>query len=302
MGVAAAAGGETVPSGRGRAFSWPSLLALGLLALMLLRALGRRQAAAPVPAPGQPLPSFELGLLGGGSFTAEDLRGKASFINFWASWCLPCREEMPLIQELYRREQGRLHVLAVNVQEGEVIVRRFLAETGLYLPVALDPYGKLFFGWGFQYLPTSVFSDAQGTVCRVQVGALTRPAMRAAAKEAMAGCSRRRERTDLSPQELRRLLDGGGVVLVNVHVPYEGEIPGTDLFIPYYAVRARARELPGRDAAIAVYCRSGRMSREAVQALAGLGYRRVYNLRGGFNAWREAGLPFVVKREEAGRR
>ncbi len=108
--------------------------------------------------------------------------------------------------------------------------------------------------------------------------------------------------TDLSPREMRRLLNEGGVVLVNVHVPYEGEIPGTDLFMPYYAIRARARELPGRDATIAVYCRSGRMSREAAQALAELGYRRVYNLRGGFEAWRQAGLPFVEKGEEAGRR
>lgn len=192
MGMVAGAPEGTVRSGRGRAFSWLSLLALGVLALMLLGALGRRQAAAQVPVPGQPLPSFELALPGGGSVTAEDLKGKASFINFWASWCLPCREEMPLIQELYRREKGRLNVLAVNVQEGEVVVRRFLAETGLDLPVALDPYGKLFFGWGFRYLPTSVFADARGTVCRVQVGALTRRAMRAAAEESIAGCSRRR--------------------------------------------------------------------------------------------------------------
>ncbi len=107
---------------------------------------------------------------------------------------------------------------------------------------------------------------------------------------------------DLSPQELSRLLDEGGVTLVNVHVPYEGEIPGTDLFIPYDAVRARVGELPGRDAAIALYCRRGPMSREAAQTLVTLGYRRVYVLRGGFEAWRQAGFPFVVKRTGVGGR
>lgn len=105
--------------------------------------------------------------------------------------------------------------------------------------------------------------------------------------------------TDLAPAEFEKLLARGGVTLVNVHVPYEGEIPGTDLFIPYDRIAEEAgRRLPRRDAPIALYCRSGRMSTSAAHTLASLGYLRVYNLSGGFQSWRAAGFPFVVRQGE----
>lgn len=165
------------------------LLALALVALMVLGAFGRRQVASAVPSQGKPLPPFSVTRLDGGTLTEADLRGKASFLNFWASWCIPCRQEMPLIAEVYRREKARLNVLAIDVQEGEFVIRQFLAETGVDVPVAMDPQGKVFFGWGFRYLPTSVFTDERGTVCRVSVGALSRKAMEAAVREAMGGCA-----------------------------------------------------------------------------------------------------------------
>jgi rhodanese-related sulfurtransferase len=105
----------------------------------------------------------------------------------------------------------------------------------------------------------------------------------------------------VTPLELRALLaDRRGVVLVNVHVPFEGDIPGTDLHVPYDRV-ATSRELPqDRAAPIVLYCRSGSMSTEAARTLVGLGYTNVTELRGGFNAWIAAGLPF--SRQKAGGR
>lgn len=77
-------------------------------------------------------------------------------------------------------------------------------------------------------------------------------------------------------------------VVVNVHVPYDGEIEGTDLFVPYD--RIDAASLPSdRDTPLVVYCRSGSMSAEAVVALAGLGYTNIVELDGGINAWRASG-------------
>lgn len=80
--------------------------------------------------------------------------------------------------------------------------------------------------------------------------------------------------------------------MINVHVPYEGEIEGTDLFLQYD--RIDSVSLPSeRDTPLVVYCRSGSMSAEAVVTLAGLGYTNIVELDGGMNAWSESGRQIV---------
>lgn len=104
--------------------------------------------------------------------------------------------------------------------------------------------------------------------------------------------------TDVTPQRLAAMLAGGDPFLVNVHVPYEGEIPGTDAFVPYDEIGDRLDRLPSdRDARIVVYCRSGRMSLEAARTLVAEGYTRVYNLMGGFEGWEAAGYE-LARRED----
>ncbi len=80
---------------------------------------------------------------------------------------------------------------------------------------------------------------------------------------------------------------------INVHVPDEGSIAGTDLWIPFDQIAARRDELPSTSTPLAVYCRSGRMSAIAVEALAGLGYASIVELDGGMIAWQEAGRPLL---------
>jgi rhodanese-related sulfurtransferase len=94
---------------------------------------------------------------------------------------------------------------------------------------------------------------------------------------------------DLTAQQLSDALPGKGFTLVNVHIPYAGELPQTDLFIPYDQIEAQSSKLPDKSAPIVLYCRSGRMSTDAAKALVKLGYTNVMELDGGMSAWESPG-------------
>ena len=111
--------------------------------------------------------------------------------------------------------------------------------------------------------------------------------------------------TNLNVDELQEMLENKDFLFVNVHVPFEGDIPGTDIFIPYDKIADNTSDLAtsfekiqpdighlpaDKDAKIVLYCRSGRMSDIAARTLVDLGYTNIHNLDSGFNAWKEAGL------------
>jgi phage shock protein E len=97
----------------------------------------------------------------------------------------------------------------------------------------------------------------------------------------------------VSPQELRTQLASKDFTLINVHIPYGGEIAGTDRFLPFDRVAGDTALPRDKNAELVVYCRSGPMSRVAAQALVRLGYTNVRELRGGLNAWTAAGYTLI---------
>jgi rhodanese-related sulfurtransferase len=101
---------------------------------------------------------------------------------------------------------------------------------------------------------------------------------------------------DISVGQLAEILDSEEFTLVNVHIPYEGELPQTDLLIPYNEIGDHLDELPAKDAPIVLYCRSGSMSTTAAEVLVDEGYTNVMELDGGFNAWEAAGNELLMRR------
>jgi rhodanese-related sulfurtransferase len=102
--------------------------------------------------------------------------------------------------------------------------------------------------------------------------------------------------TNVSVSGLAAMLAEKDFTLVNVHVPYEGDLPRTDLSIPFDEIAAHLGKLPRREAKLVLYCRSGRMSDTAARTLVKLGFRDVWNVDGGMIAWERAGHPLVRRR------
>lgn len=103
----------------------------------------------------------------------KDLRGRAVLLNFWASWCEPCRAEMPSLQALAEREGAqRLVVLAINLKEPAEAIQRFVQGTQLRLPVVPDPQGDMARAWGVSVFPSTVLVGADGRVRAVVRGEL----------------------------------------------------------------------------------------------------------------------------------
>ena len=125
------------------------------------------------PHPGFAAPDFELETLEGERLRLSDLRGEVVVVNLWATWCPPCRAEMPALQELYEkhREDG-LVVVAVNAtdQDSAEAARRFVAERGLTFPVGLDPQGEASRLYALQAMPSTFVVDREGVVREVLIG------------------------------------------------------------------------------------------------------------------------------------
>lgn len=97
--------------------------------------------------------------------------------------------------------------------------------------------------------------------------------------------------TRVAPVELREMMKSEDFVVVNTHVPFAGNIPGTDLSIPYDEMDQNLDRLRGKDSRILLYCLGGPMSESAAETLVRLGYTNVWDLDGGMEAWRAAGFP-----------
>ena len=140
--------------------------------------LGTSQIAAqadllsdPAPLPNHPAPDLALPQLDGTQRTLRDLQGQVVLINVWATWCPPCRAEMPAIQQAYVEYRARgFIVLAVNQREDATAITSFLEQHGLTFPILLDRDGQASATYQASALPSSFFVDRRGVIRAVYHG------------------------------------------------------------------------------------------------------------------------------------
>jgi thiol-disulfide isomerase/thioredoxin len=129
------------------------------------------------PAPGtgsaeldQPAPPFILADLNGNEISLDQYRGKVVMLDFWATWCGPCRMTMPILEKLQKEYPDDLTLLAINILESPELVRPYVRKQNIKSMVLLDQKGSVSAAYGSNSIPMHVLIDRQGIIRHVQVG------------------------------------------------------------------------------------------------------------------------------------
>jgi cytochrome c biogenesis protein CcmG/thiol:disulfide interchange protein DsbE len=152
-------------------FSVVSLLNVGLLALLLTQLLTPAPNAGSDPLVGHPAPDFSLTMLrpdtGKTALSLSNFKGKPVVLNFWASWCAPCKEEVPLLESSWKQVQAQgkdVVFLGIDYQDSNNDAISFLQLYGITYPIVLDADGSVALKFSVTSLPQTIFINQKGTV------------------------------------------------------------------------------------------------------------------------------------------
>ena len=156
------------------------LVNVGLLAFLLIQLLTPAATPSSDPIVGHPAPDFSLAALGPATgkstLSLSDFKGRAIVLNFWASWCVPCKEELPLLENTWKQMQAQgkdVIFIGINYQEASSTAASFLQQNGVTYPAALDASGSVASTYGITSLPDTFFINRNGTVVSKELREIT---------------------------------------------------------------------------------------------------------------------------------
>jgi len=152
----------------------PALIAVGGVVFLLGYSLATQSRAAGLGAQSlasSPAHDFTLTSFDGGTIQLSSFQGRPVMVNFWASWCVPCRQEAPTLEQSWQTYQGRGAIfLGVNIWDKESDARGFLNEFGITYPNVMDPNGAVAIDYGLRGVPETFFVDRAGKLASKYVG------------------------------------------------------------------------------------------------------------------------------------
>jgi len=227
----------------------------------------------------------------GNDIKLSDMIGKPVVLNFWASWCPPCKEEMPEFEKLFTELGDYVSFMMIDAVDGGRETKEtgaaYVAGEGYSFPVYYDTTQEASRKFNLTAIPKTVFIDAEGNLVDEIIGMIGESQLRAGI-ERIAGTIDKAEYHKLSPEEAKQIMDGGEqYVLLDVRNENEfneKHIKGA-LLIPSTEIETRAlSELPDKNALILVYCQGGGRSEKAAKLLTEMGYTNICDF-GGINNW-----------------
>ncbi len=258
--------------------------------------------------------AFDLpALSGNGHVRLADHRGRPVVVNFFASWCVYCNEELPGFVQVAKATHGQVDFIGVDTSEtgdGAAMAKRFdLAGAGFALAkdIGPSPASELWSSFGARGLPVTAFYDAQGRVVDFSPGMLTQAELQQRLQQSFGVQVQAPDAATLSAPVIP-LIPRGAYELLRTHVgdstfhvldvrtPEEfagGHVEGAkniDFYAKDFANRLRSLD---KDASYVVYCHTGNRSGQATTLMHQLGFKHVYDVQGGIAAWQQAGLPTV---------
>ncbi|HEX5416024.1 MAG TPA: TlpA disulfide reductase family protein [Chloroflexota bacterium] len=142
-----------------------AFVVVALLGLLFYGLTSQRLGTGVTPNPNSLAPDFSLQTYDGKTVHLADLRGKTVVVNFWASWCVPCRDEQPILNDLAKQYAGKnVTFVGVNIQDKQADALAYLQATGVGYPVVVDPQGAVYINYGVVAVPETYVITPQGTI------------------------------------------------------------------------------------------------------------------------------------------
>ena len=238
-------------------------------------------------------PDFTVINAEGNLVKLSDMQGKPVVLNFWASWCPPCKSEMPEFEKVNQELGGSVQFMMVDVTDGgretQDTGAAYISSQGFTFPVFYDTNQDASRKYSIRAIPTTFFIDSGGYVVNSQEGAISGDALRTNINViAAAAQPQKAEYHKITPADAKAIMDSTQpYTLVDVRTDSEyqsGHIKGAILIPSDVITNKAASELPDKNALIIVYCRSGARSSASSKALVNMGYTKVYDL-GGIMDW-----------------